>query len=103
MTDPLVQRRREAIDSAKANNAMSGFEPSDFGFSVFDRWISGECTAQQAVDAVKGHYRASALANEDSDMHANQNLLDITDSRQLRLFEADVTTIRMAELVIDPV
>ena len=55
------------------------------------------------VDAVKGHYRANALANEDSDMHAKQNLLGPTDSRQLRLFEADVTTIRMAELAIDPV
>ena len=32
-----------------------------------------------------------------------QNLLGLTDSRQLRLFEADVTTIRMAELAIDPV
>ena len=103
MTDPLVQRRREAIDSARANNALSGFEPSDFGRSVFERWIGGECTAQQAVDVVKGHYRASALADEDSDMHAKQNLLGLTDSRQLRLFEADVTTIRMAEMVIDPV
>ena len=103
MTDPLVQRRREAIDSARANNALSGFEPSDFGRSVFERWIGGELTAQQAVDAVKGHYRANALANEDSDMHAKQNLLGLTDSRQLRLFEADVTTIRMAELAIDPV
>ena len=27
----------------------------------------------------------------------------ITDSRQLRLFEADVTTLRMAELKVDPV
>ena len=103
MTDPLVQQRRKAIDSAKANNALSDFEPSDFGLSVFERWISGECTAQQAVDAVKAYYRASTLADEDGDMHAKQNLLGLTDSRQLRLFEADVTTIRMAELVIDPV
>ena len=51
----------------------------------------------------RSHYRANALANEDSDMHAKQNLLGLTDSRQLRLFEADVTTIRMAELEIDPV
>ena len=98
MTDPLVQRRRKAIDSAKASNTLSGFEPSDFGLSVFERWVSGECTAQQAVDAVKGHYRhrANTLADQDSDMHAKENLLDLTDSRQLRLFEADVTTIRMA-------
>ena len=52
MTDPLVQRRRKAIDSAKASNALSGFEPSDFGLSVFERWVSSECNAQQAVDAV---------------------------------------------------
>ena len=103
MIDPLVQRRREAIDSAKANNALSGFEPSDFGRWVFERWISGEWSAQEAVDAVKGHYRANTLTDEDSDMHAKQNLLDLTDSRQLRFFEADVTTIRMAELAIDPV
>ena len=103
MIDSLVQRRRKAIDSAKASNALSGLEPSDFGLSVFERWISCECTAQQAVDAVKGRYRANTLADEDSDMHAKQNLLGLTDSRQLRLFEADVTTIRMAELAIDPV
>ena len=86
MTDLLVQRRRKAIDSAKASNALSGFEPSDFGRSVFERWIGGELTAQQAVDAVKGHYRANMLTDEDSDMHAKQNLLDLTDSRQLRGF-----------------
>ena len=103
MIDPLVQIRREAIDWARANNSLSGFEPSDFGRSVFERWIGGELTAQQAVDAAKGHYRANALADKNSDMHAKQNLLDLTDSRQLRLFEADVTTIRMAELAIDPV
>ena len=100
MSDSLLQRRRDAIGSAKANNAISGFEPSEFGLSAFEHWISGDYTVQQAVDSIKGHYRANALVDEHSDMHAKENLLGLTDSRQLRLFEADVTTMRMAELVM---
>ena len=100
---PTEADRRHAIDQAKANNALSGFTPSDFGLSVFERWIAGELNTQQAVDAIKAHYRANPVPDDQSDQHAPQNLPGITDSRQLRLFEADVTTLRMAELKVDPV
>lgn len=93
--------RRQAIDQAKANNALSDRIPSAFGLSVFEGWIRGELTTQQAVDTIKAHYRANLVADEQSDLHAPQNLLGITDSRQLHLFEADVTTLRLAELAID--
>lgn len=93
--------RRKAIESAKANNALSGFQPSPFGLAVFEKWINGDHTAQEAVDAIRAHYSANAYSDGASDMQATPNKLGLTDSRQLHQFEADVTTIRMAELEID--
>ena len=93
--------RRRAIDQAKANNALSDRIPSAFGLFVFEGWIRGQLTTQQAADTIKAHYRATPVTDEQSDLHAPQNLLEITDSRQLHLFEADVTTLRLAELAMD--
>lgn len=94
-------QRREAIEGAVASNGLSGFVPSAFGREVFEKWISGEHSTDQAVEAIKAHYRkANADPALDSDFEARANLLQITDSGLLRQFEADVTTIRMAELLL---
>jgi hypothetical protein len=93
---PTPAERRQA----KASNALSDRVPSGFGLSVLERWIGGEQTTQQAVDTIKAHYRTNPVAEYQSDLHAPQNLLGITDSRQLHRFEADVTTLRMAELAV---
>lgn len=98
---PTPAARRQAIEQAKANNALSDRVPSGFGLSVFEGWIRSELTTQQAVDTIKAHYRTNPLAEDQSDLHAPQNLLGITDSRQLHCFEADVTTLRLAELALE--
>lgn len=95
MTNSTALRRR-AIEQALANNALSGFEPSDFGRSIFEQWIAGHWTADEAVALVIQHYKQDFWA--DSDDSAPENNMGLTDSRQLRLAEADITTLRMAEL-----
>lgn len=97
----MIESRKEAIRQGVANNRLSGFEPTPFGHSVYARWIAGECTSAEAVEAIKAHYRAE-VATQPSDGAAKSNLLGITDSAMLRSFEADVTTMRMAELYLDP-
>ena len=97
----MIEERREAIRQGVANNRLSGFEPTPFGHSVYARWIAGECTSAEAVETIKAHYRAEA-AKQPGDGAARSNLLGITDSAMLRSFEADVTTMRMAELNLDP-
>ena len=97
----MIDARREAIRQGVANNRLSGFEPTAFGHSVYSRWIAGECTSAEAVESIKEHYRAET-AKQPSDGAARSNLLGITDSAMLRSFEADVTTMRMAELYLDP-
>lgn len=97
----MIEERREAIRQGVANNQLSGYEPTAFGYSVYARWIAGECTSAEAVEAIKTHYRA-AVASQPGDGAARSNLLGITDSAMLHSFEADVTTLRMAELHLDP-
>lgn len=54
LVDDMVQSVKEAgtitrckaIKSAKANNALSGFQLSPFGLAVFEKWISGDHIAQ---------------------------------------------------------
>ena len=40
----MIEERREAIRQGVANNQLSGYEPTAFGYSVYARWIAGECT-----------------------------------------------------------
>ncbi len=90
--------RRKAIEQAKANNALSGFEPSAFGLSIFDQWIVGHWTADEAVSLVIQHHQELEKSAAASDNAASPNKLGITDSARLKQAEADITTLRMAEL-----
>jgi hypothetical protein len=73
--------RYKAIESAKAINSLNGFQPSSFGLTIFEKWINGDHTTQEAVDTIRAHYLATACSNEASDMHAVPNKLGLTDSR----------------------
>ncbi len=95
----MIEERREAIRQGLVNNRLSGYVPSDFGRAVFEIWIAGGYSADEAVTSIKAHYRAEAVG-ELGDGAARSNSRGITDSAMQRSFEADVTTIRMAELYL---
>jgi len=99
MNASLNEIRRQVIKRALVNNALSGFKPSDFGLGVFEQWIHGHWTTDEAVALVIQHYQQSPTS--DSDNAAPENNMGLTDSRQLRVAEADITTLRMAQLEID--
>ena len=101
MTIALTDLRRQAIDSAIGSNALSGYHTSDFGKTVFERWIHGHWTTDEAVAIVIQHYKENPCA--DSDSAARKNQMGLTDSHQLRVAEADITTLRIADLQINPV
>lgn len=96
-----TDQRRKAIEQAIGNNRLSGYTPSDFGHSVFEQWINGAWSTDEAVLLVKQHYRENR--QPDSDNAAAENAMGLTDSGQLHKAEADITTLRMADLEIDPV
>ncbi|TCJ14924.1 hypothetical protein EZJ19_08540 [Parasulfuritortus cantonensis] len=100
MTLSAVDARLRAVDQAIANNGLSGFQPSEFGRNVFEQWIGGHWTTDEAVALVIQHYRDNPI--QDSDNAARENRMGLTDSQQLRLAEADITALRMADLDVDP-
>lgn len=97
----MIDKRREAIEQAIASNALSGFSPSAYAHAVFEQWVNGDLTTDAAVRLVKQHHRENPHPN--SDNAARENTMNITDSRQLHMAEADITTLRLAELEIDPI
>ena len=101
MSTPAADARRRAIDQAVANNGLSGLQPSEFGRSVFEQWIDSHWTTDEAVALVIQHYRDNPV--KDSDNAARENRMGLTDSQQLRLAEADITTLRIADLDVDPI
>lgn len=90
--------RRKAIEQAKANNALSGYAPSAFGQSIFEQWITGHWTTDEAVALVIQHHQEIEKTAASSDNAASPNKLGITDSVRMKHAEADITTLRMAEL-----
>lgn len=90
--------RRKAIEQAKANNALSGYAPSAFGQSIFEQWIAGHWSTDEAVALLIRHHQESEKSAAASDNGATPNKLGITDSVRMKQAEADITTLRMAEL-----
>lgn len=94
------ERRRAAIKSAMASSALSGFVPSPQGLLMYEKWIEG-LDGNSIVAILKEYHRNMERApGAVSDGKAKQNLLGLTDSARLRNAEADITTIRMAELLL---
>lgn len=99
-----MRARKAAVESAIANNGLSGFTSSAFARGVFTVWIHGDLNTDAAVQRVVDHYKALAtILAPASDGKAWSNKLGLSDSGMLKSFEADVTTLRMAELEINPV
>lgn len=93
-----TERRREAIERAKTNSALDGFEPSAFGLSVFEQWISGHWTTDEAVTLLIQHHQGLEKNAARTDNTASPNKLGITDHERLHQAEADITTLRMADM-----
>lgn len=54
LTDPADRERRaEAIRYAKATNALEGLQASAQGEAIFCRYIEGELTVTEMVEAIK--------------------------------------------------
>jgi hypothetical protein len=93
-----ITNRHDALGQVLASNALSDRFPSDFGRSVHTQWANGLLTADVAVAVLIQHYRDNPCPDDVSDFAAGDNRMDLTDSRQLRLAETDITTIRLAEM-----
>jgi len=94
-------RYKKAVDSAIGNNALSGFTPTEFGLAVFELWIARQITATGVIHVLKQHHATlEKMLAADSDHEAQENLLKITDSKRLKDYEADVTTMRLAEMAL---
>lgn len=94
------ERRRAAIKNAMASSALSGFVPSTHGLLMYEKWIEG-LDGNTVVASLKEHHRnMEILPGAVSDGKAKNNLLGLTDSGRLRNAEADITTLRMAELLL---
>lgn len=98
MESSAVATRRNAINSAIANSALSGFHPTEFGKSVYEHWIIGRWTTEEAIALLKKHHIEQAQQNPNSDGQAKPNKMGITDSVRLKQVEADLSTLRMAQL-----
>lgn len=94
-----INARRIAIENATANSALSGFIPTSFAASVFEQWISGLDGNDAVLLLITHHKMLEAAHRTTSDGSADENLLGLTDSAGMRLAEADITTLRMAELM----
>lgn len=92
--------RRAAVESATASSALSGFFPSLYGLSVYEKWIAGMDDVD-AIALLKAHHRTLEIEQAaTSDGKAQENLLGVTDSRRMRIAEADITTLRMAAMMV---
>ncbi len=92
--------RQAALDRAKANSFFSGFEPSPYGLSVFAQWIAGHWNADEAVALLIQHHKDLDAKAASSDQLAPPNLLGITDSDRMKQAEADIATLRMADMSV---
>ena len=92
--------RRTAAKSATSNSALSGFFPSVYAMSVYEKWIAG-MDGNEAIDLLKDHHKKLEQEHAaTSDGKAHGNLLGVTDSQRRRIAEADITTLRIAELMM---
>lgn len=95
-----IERRRAAIKDAIASGALSGFVPSTHGLLMYEKWVNG-LDGNTVVASLKEHYRKMEMApGAVSDGKAEMNLLGLTDSGRLRNAETDITTFRIAELLL---
>lgn len=100
MNSTIESNRRAAVKSATASSALSGFIPSQYGMSVYEKWIAG-MDENEAIVLLKDHHKALEIEHAaTSDLKAPKNLLGVTDSRRMRIAEADITTMRMAALMM---
>lgn len=100
MNSTIGSDRRAAVESATANSALSGFFPSLYGMWVYEKWIPG-MNEIDAIVLLKVHHKK--LEDEQaatSDGKAHGNLLGVTDSRRMRIAEADIKTLRIAALMV---
>ena len=100
MNSIIETDRRAAVKSAVAISALSGFVPSPYGMSVYEKWIGG-IDIDDAIVLLKDHHKK--LEDEQattSDGRARRNLLGVTDSQRMRNAEADITTLRAAALMV---
>ena len=91
-------QRREAINRAVERNAWNDLTPSQFALDVYEQWVDGYLDAEDAMALLLGHHQELERAALTSDHAAAQNKLGITDSGRLRQAEADITTLRMAQM-----
>lgn len=96
-----ITGRQNAHSQALASNALSDRFPSEFGRSVHAQWASGLLSSDEAVALLIEHYRDNPIPDDESDFAAGDNRMGLTDSRQLRLAEADITTVRLADMGLD--
>jgi hypothetical protein len=82
-------KRERALESAKANNALSGFFADQDTLALIARHVRGEITMPELVDGVR-QVVAKITATGSATDHRHQ-------------VEANFTTMRLYELVIDPV
>jgi hypothetical protein len=94
----LAVYRSAAIAQAIASTRLSGLEPSATARKVYAAWVAGHCSADEAVALLVQHYREHPVAQ--SDGQAQPNKLALTDRRQLKEAEADIATLRMADLLL---
>lgn len=100
MNSTIGSVRHAAIKSATANSALSGFFPSMYGMAVYEKWIAG-MDEIDATNLLKVHHQQlEAEQAPTSDRKAVENLLGVTDSKRIRIAEADITTLRMAALIM---
>jgi hypothetical protein len=94
----LAVYRSAAIDQAIASSRLSGLELSLVARKVYAAWVADHCSTDEAVTLLIQHYREHPVAQ--SDGQAQPNKLALTDRRQLKEAEADIATLRMADLLL---
>ncbi|UUZ46649.1 hypothetical protein LP420_22355 [Massilia sp. B-10] len=68
--------------------------------AVYEKWIAG-MDEIDATNLLKVHHQQlEAEQAPTSDRKAVENLLGVTDSKRIRIAEADITTLRMAALIM---
>lgn len=50
-------KRLEAVRYARATNALEGTKPSQLVQDLQARWVEGEITIEEAIEAAVRHYR----------------------------------------------
>lgn len=91
-------KKENAVRQAIANSGLSGFVPTKFGMFMYAKWVSNECTANEAIALIIKYHKSLENTEPLSDGLASPNKLGITDKNRLKSAEADITTLRMAEL-----